>query len=163
MGSERANESWSEGEVRAIVTRHRDRPGALLPVLHELSETFGYLDRRALSIVAEVLNLSEAEVFGVVSFYNDFRTEPTGRTVVRICRAEACQSMGAERIVSHATERLGVGLGGTTPDGAVTLEQVFCLGNCALSPAMAVDGRLVGRVDEARFDELVPSPSSVAP
>lgn len=158
MGSERANESWSRETVRAIVARHRDRPGALLPVLHELNDTFGYVDRRALPVVAEDLNLSQADVFGVLSFYNDFRTEPRGRTVVRICRAEACQSMGAERIASHATERLGVELGGTTPDGSVTLEQVFCLGNCALSPAVEVDGRLVGRVDEARFDELVPSP-----
>lgn len=150
------NGTWSEEHVRAVVAEHRDTPGALLPMLHALLEEFGSIDRRCIPIVADELNLSQAEVFGVISFYNDFRTEAPGRRVVRICRAEACQSMGAERLVAHATERLGIGLGQTTPDGSVTLEQVFCLGNCALSPAMMVDERLVGRVSHARFDELVP-------
>ena len=140
--------------------RHRRRSTVanavpLMPILHELQEVFGYIDPGAIELLAEQLNVSKAEVYGVVTFYNDFRTEPGGACVVRVCRGEACQSMGAERLARHASEHLGVGFGGTTTDGALTLEQVFCLGNCALSPAVMIDDRLQGRVDEARFDELV--------
>jgi formate dehydrogenase subunit gamma len=129
--------------------------GPLLPVLHALHDCFGYLDRRSVSVIADVLNLSEAEVHGVLTFYNDFRSQPAGACVVRVCRAEACQSMGAEALATHAIERLGIGIGETTPDGQVTLEQVFCLGNCALSPAIMIDGEVFGRVDHGRFDDLV--------
>jgi len=124
-------------------------------VLHELQDAFGCVDRRAIALVAEALNLSEAEVYGVLSFYKDFRNEPAGMAVVRVCRAEACQAMGADALVAHATERLGVQLGETTPDGGVTLEQVFCLGNCTLSPSVMIDEEVFGRVDSARFDRLV--------
>jgi formate dehydrogenase subunit gamma len=123
--------------------------------LHDLQEAFGCIDKRSISVAADVLNLSEAEVYGVLTFYKDFRTEPAGSSVVHICRAEACQAMGAEALGAHACKRLGVGFGGTTLDGKVTLEQVFCLGNCALSPAVMIDGEVFGRVDAARFDELV--------
>jgi formate dehydrogenase subunit gamma len=126
-----------------------------MPVLHELQDVFGHIDPRAVDLVAEALNLSKAEVYGVVTFYKDFRSEVPGTSVIHVCRGEACQSMGAERLARHAREHLAVDFGGTTSDGAVTLEQVFCLGNCALSPAVLVDGRLKGRVDEAGFDELV--------
>jgi formate dehydrogenase subunit gamma len=126
-----------------------------MPILHELQEVFGYIDPDALEVLAEALNLTKADVYGVVTFYKDFRDEPPGTSVVHVCRGEACQSMGAEKLARHAREHLGVDFGGTTPDGMVTLEQVFCLGNCALSPAVMVDGRLRGRVDEARFDEIV--------
>jgi formate dehydrogenase subunit gamma len=126
-----------------------------MPVLHELQDVFGHIDARAVDLVAEALNLSKAEVYGVVTFYKDFRSEVPGTSVIHVCRGEACQSMGAERLARHAREHLAVDFGGTTSDGAVTLEQVFCLGNCALSPAVLVDGRLKGRVDEAGFDELV--------
>lgn len=146
---------FSEEVTADIIGRHSAQRGRLMPILHELQDTFGCIDERAVEVVAAGLNLSRAEVFGVVTFYNDFRTEPAGASVVHVCRGEACQSMGAESLARHAREHLGVELGGTTPDGALTLEQVFCLGNCALSPAVMVDGRLVGRVDEARFDELV--------
>jgi formate dehydrogenase subunit gamma len=145
----------AQARIRAVVEPHRNDPGALLPVLHALSDSFGYVQTEAIAIVAEELNISQAEVYGVVTFYSDFRTEPPGRTVIRVCRAEACQSMGADALVAHATGRLGIGFGETTPDGAITLEQVFCLGNCALSPAVMVGDRLVGRVSAARFDELV--------
>jgi formate dehydrogenase subunit gamma len=126
-----------------------------MPILHELQDVFGHIDPRAVDLVAEALNLSKADVYGVVTFYKDFRSEPPGRSVIQVCRGEACQSMGAERLARHAREQLSVDFGATTSDGAVTLEQVFCLGNCALSPAVLVDGRLKGRIDEARFDELV--------
>jgi formate dehydrogenase subunit gamma len=119
------------------------------------SDVFGYIDPRAVDVLAEALNLSKADVYGVVTFYKDFRSEAPGASVIHVCRGEACQSMGAERLARHAREQLGVEFGGTTCDGAVTLEQVFCLGNCALSPAVMIDGRLKGRIDEARFDELL--------
>jgi formate dehydrogenase subunit gamma len=150
-----SNVPWSEERTADIVERHRDERGPLMPILHELQDQFGYIDPRAVDLVAGALNLSKAEVYGVVTFYKDFRSEAAGMSVVRVCRGEACQSMGAERLARHAREHLAVAFGGTTRDGAVTLEQVFCLGNCALSPAVMVDGQLKGRVDEARFDALI--------
>jgi formate dehydrogenase subunit gamma len=119
----------------------------MLPALHALNEAFGYIDTRAIPLVADVFNLSRAEVTGVVSFYKDFRTEPPGRHVVKICRAEACQAMGCERVVAELEQRLGTAVDTTSRDGAVTVESVYCLGNCALSPAALVDGKLYGRVD----------------
>ncbi|SDM24371.1 formate dehydrogenase subunit gamma [Nonomuraea maritima] len=144
-----------ENRVRSVVARHRDDRGALMPVLHGLMEEMGHIDPAAIPVLAEELNLSRADVHGVVTFYHDFRQSPPGRTTVRICRAEACQSVGAAGLVEHAKDRLGVGLGETTPDGAVTLEQVFCLGNCALGPAVQVDDRLYGRVGPQDLDRLL--------
>jgi formate dehydrogenase subunit gamma len=141
--------------VRAVVDVHRGDRGALLPILHGLQAEFGYLSAEMVPVLAEELNLSKAEVHGVISFYGDFRAEPAGATVVRLCRAEACQSVGAERLVAHAQQVYGIKLGQTTPDGSVTLEQVFCLGNCALGPAGQINGRLHGRLDANRLDELV--------
>jgi formate dehydrogenase subunit gamma len=146
---------WSKERTVEIVNKHADERGPLLPVLHELQEVFGCIDPEAVDVVANELNLSRADVHGVVTFYKDFRFDLPGASVVRVCRGEACQSMGAESLARYAREQLGVDFGGTTADGAVTLEQVFCLGNCALSPAVMVNGRLKGRVDQARFDELV--------
>jgi len=111
--------------------------------------------RLALPIVAADLNISKAEVHGAISFYHDFRTAPAGEHVLKICRAEACQSMGAERLVARARERHGLKMGETTADGRLTLEAVYCLGNCALSPAAMLDGELIGRFDAARLDAIV--------
>ena len=144
-----------EQRVLAAVEAHRGERGALLPILHHLQAEFGYIDEAAMPIVARELNLSRAEVYGVVTFYHDFTLAPGGARTVRICRAEACQAVGAERLAEHARQRLGVGFGETTADRAVTLEQVFCFGNCALGPTVQVDGRLHGRVDPAAFDRLV--------
>jgi formate dehydrogenase subunit gamma len=141
--------------LRAVVDMHRGDRGALLPILHGAQAEFGYISAEMVPVIAQELNLSQAEVHGVISFYTDFRQEPAGRTVVRLCRAEACQSVGAERLVAHAQQVYGVKLGQTTPDGSVTLEQVFCLGNCALGPAGQINGRLHGRLDENRLDLLV--------
>ncbi|HEV8556983.1 MAG TPA: formate dehydrogenase subunit gamma [Actinophytocola sp.] len=141
--------------VRAVVDVHRGDRGALLPILHGVQAEFGYIAPGMVPVIAEELNLSKAEVHGVISFYADFRSAPAGRTVVRLCRAEACQSVGAERLVAHAKQVFGVKLGQTTPDGSVTLEQVFCLGNCALGPAAQINGKLHGRLDETRLDALV--------
>jgi formate dehydrogenase iron-sulfur subunit len=148
-------ERWDEQRAREILDEVRHQPGALLPALHALMDVFGYIDPGAVALLADALNLSKAEVHGVISFYADFRTSPPGRTRVRVCRAEACQAMGADRLIEHATERLGIPMGATTADGSVTLEQVFCLGNCALTPSVMVGDRVVGRVDAARFDDLI--------
>lgn len=148
---------WDEARATQVIADAAGQAGPLLPVLRALQDAFGYVDPRAVPLVAEALNLSRAEVHGVAGFYSDLRSSPPGRRVVRVCRAEACQSVGAEDLVAHACEALGVGLGGTTADGAVSLEQVFCLGNCALGPSVMVDATVVGRVDPARFDELVAS------
>jgi len=141
--------------VRRIVADMKDRPGPLIEVLHSVQAALGYVPSDAVPIVAEALNLSRAEVHGVVTFYHFFRETPPGRHTVQICRAEACQSMGANDLVEHAKKRLGVDFHETTPDGVFSLEPVFCLGNCACSPAAMIDGRLYGRVTPKRFDELV--------
>jgi formate dehydrogenase subunit gamma len=141
--------------VRDIVSTYRGQRGALLPILHAVQEALGYVPPEAIPVLADELNLSRADVHGVVSFYHDFRSAPAGRTTVRICRGEACQAVGAERLVSHVRDACGVSLGETTHDGSLTVEQVFCLGNCALGPAAQVNGRLRGRLDEARLSALL--------
>ena len=141
--------------VSEIIAAHQGGEGPLLPILHAIQHQFGHVPQAALPIIAQALSLSKAEVHGVMSFYHDFREEPAGRHVVKLCRAESCQSVGADRVAAHAQARLGVDWHGTTADGAVTLEPVFCLGLCACGPAAMVDGRLVGRVDEARVDALL--------
>ena len=129
--------------VREIAERMKVLDGPLIPILHALNERFGYVDDRAIPVVADVLNLSRAEVHGVVSFYHDFRREPAKRHVLKICCAEACQSMGAERLFADVAAALG-------DSAQVTLEAVYCLGNCALPPSAMIDGKLLGRVDTAR-------------
>lgn len=141
--------------VEEILARHAGREGALLPILHDVQADFGHVPQAALPVIAAALNLSRAEVHGVVSFYHDFREVPAGRHVVKLCRAEACKSVGADRVADHAKAQLGVDWHETSVDGRVTLEPVFCLGLCACGPAALVDGKLVGRVDEARIDALV--------
>ncbi len=141
--------------VEDILAAHQGVEGPLLPILHAVQKSFGYVPRDALPLIAANLNLSRAEVHGVMSFYHDFREDPAGRHVLKLCRAEACQSMGADRVAAHAQRRLGIEWHETTKDGAVTLEPVFCLGLCACAPAAMVDGRLVGRVDEAQVDALI--------
>ena len=131
--------------------------GALLPILHAIQETLGCVPREAVPVLAERLNLSRADVHGVVSFYHDFRAEPAGRTTVKICRAEACQAVGSSRLVDHVRDRYGMELGETRSDGALTVDQVFCLGNCALGPTVQVGARLHGRVDAAKLTQLVDS------
>lgn len=142
-------------QVGAILTLHQDLEGALLPILHAVQASFGHVPQDALPIIAKGLNISRADVHGVMSFYHDFRDAPAGRHVVKLCRAEACQAMGADRVAAHAQRVLGVDWHETSKDGAVTLEPVFCLGLCACAPAALVDGRVVARVDEARFDSLI--------
>jgi formate dehydrogenase subunit gamma len=141
--------------IEAIAARLRERPGALMLILHEVQDRFSYVPRESVPIIAHALNLSRAEVHGVVTFYHDFRHEPPGRNVIRLCRAESCQAMGAVALAEHVRGRLGVGFGETTSDGDFTLEAVYCLGNCGCSPAMVLNDELYGRVSSARFDELL--------
>jgi formate dehydrogenase subunit gamma len=141
--------------IEAIADRLKERPGALMLILHEVQDCFGYVPRESVPIIAHALNLSRAEVHGVVTFYHDFRHEPPGRNVIRLCRAESCQAMGAVALAEHVRGRLGVGFGETTSDGGFTLEPVYCLGNCGCSPAMMLNDELYGRVSPARFDELL--------
>jgi formate dehydrogenase subunit gamma len=148
-------EAWDEERAREIVAGLRHLPGASLPILHALQEAFGYVPDEALPLVQDALLLSRAEVVGILEFYHDFRRTPGGRHTLRVCRAEACQAMGCEALVDHLRRELQVEMGGTTPDGALTLTTVYCLGNCALSPAVLLDGDLHGRVTPERADELV--------
>jgi formate dehydrogenase subunit gamma len=148
-------EVWEEKRAREVITAHATGNGAALPILHALQEVFGCVPEAAVPIIADVLNLSRAEVHGVITFYHDFRREPPGRTVLKLCRAEACQSMGGDALGTRACAKLGVNWGETTRDGRVTLDAVFCLGLCATAPSAMINNKLVGRLTEARLDKLL--------
>lgn len=145
-------EPWSGERGAEIITRESVKEGAALPILHALQDAFGYIHAEAIPMIADTLNLTRAEVYGVMSFYHDFRRHPPGRHTLKLCRAEACQSLGAEPLAAHVRERLGVGWHDTTADGAITLEPVFCLGLCAVGPSALLDGAPLGRLDDARID-----------
>lgn len=147
--------------IHNLIAAKKHLPGALLPILHGIQDAVGYIPSQAVSDIAQQLNLSRAEVHGVVTFYHYFRHEPAGKHVVQICRAEACQSMGAEQLWAHACRHLKTE-GGTTADGTVTLEPVYCLGLCSSSPALVIDDKLHARVDPDKFDRLVATARSVA-
>jgi formate dehydrogenase subunit gamma len=150
-------------KVRAALDANRDRPGALMPVLHAIQDSVGYVPEHAVPLIAYDLNLSRAEVHGVISFYHHFRTHAPGRHVVRICRAEACQSRGARALEAHAKKTLGIDFHETTSDGAITLEAVYCLGNCGCGPSVLVDDdTLHARMTPEAFDALVASAREVA-
>lgn len=150
-----ARAPWNEERATAIIDAHRRLRGALMSMLHALQEEFGCIDEEAIPLLASELNLSRADVHGVVSFYHEFRRTRPGRHTIKVCRAEACQSMNADGLIDHIRKRLKVEFHETTVDGAFTLEPVFCLGNCSLSPALMVGETLYGRVSPARFDALV--------
>jgi formate dehydrogenase subunit gamma len=141
--------------VRSVITAHRGEPGPLLVILRSIQDGLGHVPPSCLPTVAKALNLSRADVYGVMTFYRDFRDAPGGRVMIQICRAEACQAVGAEELATHARQRLGIEFGATTPDGAASLDQTFCFGNCALGPAVRVNDRLCGRVDASGFDRLI--------
>ncbi len=142
-------------QIDSLIARFREQPGPLLLVLHAIQETLGYVPAEAVPRVAEGLNLSRAEVHGVVTFYHYFRQSPPGKHMVQLCRAEACQAMHGDQLEAHAKQRLGIEFHQTTADGQFSLEPVYCLGNCACSPAVMIDGELYGRVSSQRFDELL--------
>ena len=141
--------------ARTLIDRKRTLPGATLPILHDLLEQFGYIDDAAIPLIADALNISRAEALGVVSFYHDFRRSPVDGRVLKLCRAESCQAMGCEDLVSHLAVRHGVTVDGLDEGSGIRVESVYCLGNCALSPAVLIDGEPIGRLDRDRLDALV--------
>lgn len=148
-------EPWSAERASQIIASHQHMAGATMPILHAIQEAFGFVPDPVVPMIAETLNLSRAEVYGVVTFYHDFRREPPGRHVIKLCAAEACQAMGCQSLADYAEEKLGIQMGETTPDGRVTLEPIYCLGLCACAPSALIDGRLVGRLDRETIDELI--------
>ncbi|MGU9992686.1 formate dehydrogenase subunit gamma [Bordetella avium] len=141
--------------AQRLAARFADQPGALLPLLHALQEELGCIPPETVGVLAEALSLSRAEVHGVITFYPHFRTEPAGRHVLQICRAEACQAMGGDALAAHAQARLGCDFHARSADGAFTLEPAYCLGLCAQSPALMLDGRPHARMTPARLDRLI--------
>ena len=148
-------EPWDEKRAAEIIAQNSEHEGPTLVILHALQEAFGYVPEPAIPMVASALNLSRAEVYGVFTFYHDFRKEPAGRHVLKLCRAEACQAAGGDALAARAEAKLGIAIGHTTADERVTLEPIYCLGLCATAPSAMLDGRVVGRLDEARIDALV--------
>jgi formate dehydrogenase subunit gamma len=161
MNSTNGNAGFDARVIDEIAAGLADKPGALMLVLHAVNERVGYIPVEAVPAIARALNLSRAEVHGVISFYHDFRTERPGRKVIRVCRAESCQAMGAVALAEHIQSRLGIEFGQTSADGEFTLEPVYCLGNCACSPAIVVGEDLYGRVDPKRFDEIFSTVTSL--
>ena len=145
----------AEDVARALAGEYGNRPDALIEILHRVQAALGYVPAAVVPVLADALNLSRAEVHGVVTFYHDFRREPAGRHVLKMCRAEACQAMGCEALVARAEDRLGLACGDTTADGRVTFEPVYCLGLCATGPSAMLDGRLVGRLTAPKLDALL--------
>ena len=141
--------------VRNLVAQVSAEPDALLPLLHDVQAQLGYIPKAAIRLIAQALNVSRAEVHGVVSFYHDFREEPTAEHVVQLCMAEACQSVGCRSLAVHAQESLGVGLNDATPDGRIQVESAYCFGNCAAGPTVRVGDRIYGRVTNESFDALM--------
>lgn len=146
--------AWNEAQALEIVRRHDGREGPLLPILHDVQAAFGCVPPEAIRLIAGALNLTRAEVHGVMSFYHDFRSRPAGRHVLKLCRAEACQSMGGEAVAAQVLKRFRVGWGETTPDGAVTVEATYCLGLCACAPSALLDDEPRARLDRTAIDEI---------
>ena len=144
-----------QATVQEITTALKDKPGALLPILHAIQDALGYVPAKSVPAIAKVLNLSRAEVHGVISFYHYFRDTPPGKHTIHLCRAESCQAMGGKQLEDHVKTRLGIDFHETTADGKFTLEPVYCLGNCACSPAMQIDEEIYGRVSANSFDAAI--------
>lgn len=146
--------AWQEARANEIIHHHDGREGSLLPILHELQAEFGCVPQPAIPLIAHALNLTRAEVHGVVSFYHDFREKPAGRHVLKLCRAEACQSMDGEAFAQKVLDRFDLDWGGTTPDGRLTIEPIYCLGLCASSPSAMLDGQPIARLTADSIDEI---------
>jgi formate dehydrogenase subunit gamma len=147
--------AFSKSPAEAICARYGNRPDALIEILHDLQNEIGHVPESTLPVIAKALNLSRAEVYGVSTFYHDFHLKPSGRHHIKLCRAEACQSMGARELQAMAEKFLSVRMGGTTADNRITLEATYCLGLCASAPAVMVNGKPVARVTAAKFEKLV--------
>jgi formate dehydrogenase subunit gamma len=146
---------WDQVRASEIIAAHASLEGPVLPIFHALLDEFGHIPDEAIALVASGLNLSRAEIHGTVSFYHDFRRKPAGDHVLKLCRAEACQSMNGPQLARDLLDELGIEWGGTTPDGALTVEGVYCLGLCACAPSALYDGDPMGRLDRKRLDDVV--------
>ena len=146
---------WDAARAEAVVSQHAGLEGPMLPILHALQHEFGHVDEAAVPLIAKALNLTRAEVHGIITFYHDFRREPAGRHVLKLCRGEACQSMGSEALARDFLGKLGIDWHGSTADGELTVEPVYCLGLCACSPAALLDDEVIGRLDAERLAETV--------
>jgi formate dehydrogenase subunit gamma len=146
---------WNAERAREIIAEHNGLEGPMLPILHALQEEFGHINTAAVPLIADALNLTRAEVHGVVTFYHDFRHEPCGRHLLQLCRGEACQSVGSESLAATVLGKLGVGWHGTTSDGGLTVEPVYCLGLCAMSPSALMDGEPLGRLNAGKITEAI--------
>ena len=151
-----------QATVQEITTALKDKPGALLPILHAIQDALGYVPAESVPAIAKTLNLSRAEVHGVISFYHYFRDTPPGKHTIHLCRAESCQAMGGKQLETHVKATLGIDFHETTADGKFSLEPVYCLGNCACSPAMQIDEEIFGRVSANRFDAVVKETGELA-
>jgi formate dehydrogenase subunit gamma len=151
------HESWDRDLVEAVARELKDSPGPLMVILRRIQDQLGWVPRDAVPLIAGILNLSRAEVHGVLTFYHDFRHQPPGRNVIKVCRAESCQAMGGVALAEHVKRKLGCDFGHSSSDGVFTLEPVYCLGNCACSPAMVINGELLGRVTPDHFDRVLKS------
>jgi formate dehydrogenase subunit gamma len=150
-----AQPTLSAAEMQDIIDHHLHLEGPLLPILHAVQQACGHIPQDARPMIADALNISRAELHGVISFYHDFRDTPGGRHVLKICRAEACQAMGGAALANATLAKLGVDWHGTTSDGAITVEPVYCLGLCACAPAILLDDRVLGRVDTPKLDAML--------
>ncbi len=155
MSDSQTTQDDSAAIIDALIAKHQHQPGALMPLLHAIQDTVGFVPEYCYASISKALSLSVAEVHGVVTFYHHFRTHKPGRHIMQICRAESCQAMGSEALEAHAKQCLGVDYHETTADGAITLEPVYCLGNCALSPSVMIDEEVYGRVSPAELDALI--------
>lgn len=148
-------DEWSPQLIRDIIGSHQSRPGAMLPILHGIQDRLGYIPEASVPIIAEAMRQTRAEIHGIISFYHHFRTRPTGTHVLQVCRAEACQAMGGRQLESHIKSSLGIEYHQTSRDNEVTLEPVYCLGNCACAPSVQIGERVHGRMTTAKFDRLL--------
>ena len=146
---------WDARSALQVIEKFTRLKGGLMEALHGLQQAFGYIPEQSFDLLADGFNLSRAEVYGVKSFYHDFRSAPAGRHVVKICQAESCQSMGSRGLTTHVQDLLGIKLGETSRDGKFTLEALYCFGNCAVSPNISIDGKLYGRMTAERFEALL--------
>ncbi|GHC34133.1 formate dehydrogenase subunit gamma [Kushneria pakistanensis] len=147
-------DAWTPAQLQAVIDAYQSTPGAMLPLLHAIQDRFGFIPEAAVPLIAEALRHTRAEVHGIISFYHHFRTHPPGRSVIQVCRAEACQSVGSRQLEAHVKASLGVDYHQTTPDHEFTLEPVYCLGNCACGPSIRVNDDVFGRMTPERFDQL---------
>lgn len=146
---------WDKNAVTQVIDSLKDKPGAMLPILHGIQDTLGYIPKGSVPLIASALNVSRAEVHGVITFYHYFRESAPGKHTIHVCRAESCQSMNGAELETHAKAKLGIDYHETTQDGNFSLEPVYCLGNCGCSPAVSIDGEVYGRVSPERFDEIL--------